>query len=126
MTHRRPKRSQVPLKASDRRQDGAVFLKTWFRAFKSRRTSVEWYLQHRSFSSHFENISDAHSFTLVLNRFLSSLFGAVSHSPSCGHALVKTAFSVWFIEVLESGRPTSGDIRRERSANEFYAEPQRS
>jgi hypothetical protein len=26
----------------------------------------------------------------------------------------------------KSGRPTSGDIRRERNANEFYAEPQRS
>src|SRR3984885_8800617 len=29
-----------------------------------------------------------------LNRFPSSLFRAVSHSPSCGHALVKTEFSV--------------------------------
>jgi hypothetical protein len=43
--------------------------------------------------------SDAHSF--ALNPFLSSLFRTASHSPSCGHALVKTAFSVWFINVLE-------------------------
>jgi hypothetical protein len=68
------------------------------RAFKSQRTSVEWYLQRRSFSSHFGNISDAHSFALVEPV---PEFRAVSHSPSCGHALVKTAFSVWFIDVLE-------------------------
>ena len=62
------------------------------------------------FLPRFENIGDAHSFALVLNRSLGSLFRAVSHSPSCGHALVKTAFSVWFIDVLEIRPSKSGDI----------------
>jgi len=62
------------------------------------------------FLPRFENIGDAHSFALVLNRSLGSLFRAVSHSPSYGHALVKTVFSVWFIDVLEIRPSQSGDI----------------
>jgi hypothetical protein len=68
-------------------------------------------------ASHLKNISDVHSFALVLNRFLSSLFRAVSHSPTYGHAFAKTAFSVWFIDVLEIrpshiGRHSTGKERQ--------------
>ena len=50
-------------------------------------------------SSYFENVNDAH--LSCLSNWSPRLSRAISHSPSCGHALVKTAFSVWFVDILE-------------------------